>query len=275
MQYIKFRSRGSSVSFLQELLGKIGYEISTSGYFGVETEVAVKDFQMQNLLVVDGEVGLKTWTLLFDKTKPADVFGDIFLGEQDLVDFANRYQVDLAAVKAVNEVESSGKGFFIDGRPKILFEGHVFCRQLKARGINPEEFSNSSNETVLYKNFSKNHYLGGTREYERLEKAASISSDLKFREAALASASWGSYQVMGFHAIPLGYPTVQHFVDEMYKHERNHLEVFGRYILKNGCLEYLQAKNWAKFAECYNGSAYAQNKYDEKMAKAYLKFSTR
>lgn len=274
MQYIRLRSRGSSVSFLQELLGKIGYEIPSSGFFGLETEVAVKDFQMKNQLIVDGEVGIKTWTLLFDKTKPADVFGNIFLSEQDLIDFAKRYQLDLAAVKAVNEVESSGKGFFIDGRPKILFEGHIFWRQLKARGINPEDFAKPSNQTVMYRNFNKNHYLGGSREYERLEQAATISSDQKFREAALASASWGSYQVMGFHAVPLGYPSVQQFVDEMYRHERNHLEVFGRYILKNGCIGYLQAKNWAKFAHCYNGSGYAANKYDEKMAKAYLKFST-
>lgn len=274
MQYIRLRSRGSSVSFLQELLGKLGYETPSSGYFGVETDVAVKDFQSRNQLVVDGEVGIKTWTLLFDKTKPADVLGDVFLGEQDLIDFAKRYQLDLAAVKAVNEVESSGKGFFIDGRPKILFEGHIFWRQLIARGTNPENFSNPSTETVLFKHFNRKHYLGGPREYERLELAAAISPDPKFREAALSSASWGSYQVMGFHAIPLGYPSVQQFVDEMYKHERNHLEVFGRYILKNGCLAYLQSKNWAKFAECYNGSGYAQNKYDEKMAKAYLKFST-
>ncbi|MEP2274051.1 MAG: N-acetylmuramidase family protein, partial [Reichenbachiella sp.] len=151
-------------------------------------------------------------------------------------------------------------------------EGHIFWRELKSRGIRPEDFSNPSNESVLYKSFSKKHYQGGTKEYDRLEQAASISPNPKFREAALASASWGSYQVMGFHALPLGYPSVQQFVDEMHTHERNHLEVFGRYILKNGCLEHLQTKNWANFARCYNGPAYAQNKYDEKMAKAYLKF---
>lgn len=224
--------------------------------------------------MVDGKVGIKTWTLLLDKTRPADVIGDKFLSEQDLIDFSNKYQLDLAAVKAVNEVESCGKGFFVDGRPKILFEGHIFWRQIKARGIEPEDYTNSSNENVLYKRFTRKHYLGGTREYERLEQAASISTDPKFREAALSSASWGSYQVMGFHAIPLGYASVQLFVDEMYKHERNHLEVFGRYILKNNCINQLKNKVWAKFAACYNGPAYAQNKYDEKMAKAYLKFST-
>ncbi|MEB2780052.1 N-acetylmuramidase domain-containing protein [Algoriphagus persicinus] len=51
-------------------------------------------------------------------------------------------------------------------------------------------------------------------------------------------------------------------------------DVFGRYILNNGCLAHLQRKNWAKYAECYNASGYAQNKYDVKMAKAYVKFST-
>lgn len=274
MQTIKLKSKGSSVSFLQELLGQVGYEILSTGYFGIETEAAVKDFQTKNQLVVDGKVGVKTWTLLLGKTKPAEAFGDKFLSEQDLVDFAGRYQVELAAVKAVNEVESNGKGFFVDGRPKILFEGHVFWRQLKERGVNPGDFANPSNEKVLYKDATAKNYLGGFREYERLEQAAAISTDPRFREAALASASWGSYQVMGYHAVPLGYSSVQQFVDEMYKHERNHLEVFGRYILKNNCLAHLQVKNWAKFAACYNGPGYTKFSYDEKMAKAYLKFST-
>jgi hypothetical protein len=106
-----------------------------------------------------------------------------------------------------------------------------------------------------------------------MEKAASISSDPRVKEAALASASWGSYQIMGFHALKLGYPSVQNFVDEMYIHESNQLEAFGRYISTFGCLSHLKNKDWAKFAKCYNGPAYAQNKYDLKMAKAYQKYS--
>ncbi|WP_439487357.1 N-acetylmuramidase domain-containing protein [Algoriphagus sp.] len=34
----------------------------------------------------------------------------------------------------------------------------------------------------------------------------------------------------------LGYTSVQQVVEEMYKHERNHLKAIGRYILKKGCL---------------------------------------
>ena len=261
------------VSFLQELVSKLGYNLPVSGYFGEMTDAAVRSFQQKNNLVVDGEVGVKTWTLLTGQANPAYTMEEKFLSEQDLLDFAQRYGVDLAAIKAVNEVESSGKGFLIDGRPKILFEGHIFWKELIARGIDPTTISTASNGEVLYKNWTRIHYLSGGKEYNRLEKAATISPDPKVREAALASASWGSYQIMGFHATKLGYSSVSQFVEEMKKHERNHLEAFGKYISIFGCLVHLKNKDWAKFAKCYNGPAFAQNKYDEKLAKSYNKYS--
>ena len=272
MQYLKLRSRGEFVSYLQELLIKVGYDIPATGYFGNLTDAAVRDFQQKNDLVIDGEVGVKTWTILIGKTRPSTELGDKFLGEQDLRDFAQRNNLEIAAVKAVNEVESSGRGFFVDGRPKILFEGHEFWRQLKARGINPESISNSSNADILYSKWTKAHYLGGPAEYSRLEKASNLSSDPRFKEAAQASTSWGSYQIMGYHANKLGYASVQEFVDAMFVHERNQLEAFGKYIHAYGCIAHLRVKNWAKFAHCYNGPQYAQNKYDVKMAAAYQKY---
>ncbi len=274
MQTIKLKSKGASVSYLQELLGKLGYQIPATGHFGDLTDAAVKDFQLKNRLVSDGEVGIKTWTILIEKAKPADALGDKFLAEQDLKDFAQKHNLELAAVKAVNEVESSGKGFFVDGRPKILFEGHVFWDQLKKAGIDPTSISNASNADVLYSKWTKAHYLGGPREFERMEKAIGILADPRVRAAALASASWGSYQIMGFHAAKLGYASVQEFVDQMYVHERNQLDAFGRYLTAFGCMIHLRAKNWARFASCYNGAGYAANKYDIKMASAYRKFST-
>lgn len=274
MDFIKYRSRGSSVAFLQELLEKCGYELTASGYFGLETEEAVKDFQAKNQLVIDGKVGVKTWTVLLSKTRPAEAFGDKFLEENDLINFAVKHELQLAAVKAVNEVESSGKGFLIDGRPKILFEGHVFWRELKKRGIDPKTISNFSNADVLYPSWTKQHYLGGIREYERLEKAKGLGDSKKYKEAALASCSWGSYQIMGFHAEALGYASVQQFADEMAGHERNNLEAFGKYLQTYGCMKHLRNLDWTKFAECYNGPAQALNHYDSKMKKAYERFNT-
>ena len=34
----------------------------------------------------------------------------------------------------------------------------------------------------------------------------------------------------------------------------------------------LQKKDWKAFARLYNGPAYAQNRYDEKLSKAFLFF---
>ncbi|REG92740.1 hypothetical protein C8N25_102143 [Algoriphagus antarcticus] len=60
MHYIRHKTLSLFVSFLHELIGKNGHKFSSSGYFESEAEVPVKNFQMKNLLVIVGEIGLKT-----------------------------------------------------------------------------------------------------------------------------------------------------------------------------------------------------------------------
>ncbi|MCG6187824.1 N-acetylmuramidase domain-containing protein [Maribellus maritimus] len=272
MKTIKFRSNGQEVLTLQQKLVKLGYKITVSDYFGEETETAVKDFQRKNNLVADGIVGSKTWAKFESKENNTGDFNEKLLSEQDLNDFAKQYDVELAAVKAVNEIESRGSGFLNDGRPKILFEGHIFWRQLVKLNLSPESALNEENKDVLYKKWTRNFYLGGAGEYGRLEKAVSISLEPGFKEAAYASASWGAFQIMGYHYKSLGYASVDDFVTKMYEHEREHLGAFGRYLEKNNLIRHLKSKNWASFARGYNGPSFAANKYDEKLKKAYERF---
>lgn len=269
---LKYRSKSSAVYSLCEMLYKLGYKITISESFTLEIDVAVKDFQNRNNLVVDGIVGMKTWQVILDKSKKTININDLFLSENDLKGFAQKYNLELAAVKAVNEVESSGKGFLIDGKPKILFEGHVFWQELNKIGINPETLLSSKNKNILYSKWTKIYYQGGVKEYDRMNQAIAISSNPKVKEAALASASWGSFQIMGYHAKSLGYSSVQNFVDRMNIHEREHLQAFGKFLEVNNIMIHLRNKNWAKFAEKYNGSGYKANAYDEKLRKAYLKY---
>ncbi len=273
MKTLRYRSQDQEVYFLEEVLQQLGYSVYVSTYFGKDTDAAVRDFQKKNHLVIDGVVGLKTWSKLLSARDNLFSFSDKLLGEADLKKFAEDFDVELAAVKAVNEVESSGKGFLIDGRPRILFEGHVFWRQLKKRGLNPADFMNDYTKDVLYETWTRSHYKGGAEEYERLEKATGMSDLDAVHDAAYASASYGSYQIMGFHYESLGYPSVDAFVAHMYTHERAHLEAFGKFLKANNLLRHLQSKNWAAFAKGYNGPGYAQNKYDIKLEKAYQKYS--
>ena len=59
------------------------------------------------------------------------------LSSSDIRNAAEQIGVEPCAVKAVVDVESGGDGFLPDGRVKILFEGHVFWKELQKRGINP------------------------------------------------------------------------------------------------------------------------------------------
>lgn len=273
MRTLKFGVKSSEVYYLNELLLKLNYAIIVSEDFGNETDKAVKDFQLKNNLVVDGIVGLKTWTALFQKTN-GNLASDKFLSEQNLIEFSNNHNLELAIVKAVNLIESNGKGFLLSGKPKILFEGHIFWRELEKRNINPAHYADANTQNILYKSYTKQYYVGGEGEYDRLEKAMQIQPDKNFSDAANCSASWGLFQIMGFNAISLGYQDIDEFVAKMYMNEAEHLRAFGLFLEKNNLITTLRNKNWAEFALRYNGSAYKSNKYDEKLKSAYDKFSS-
>ncbi|EZH73636.1 hydrolase [Aquimarina atlantica] len=279
MKTIRYRSNGQDVHFLEEILTTLGYQVYVSNFFGKDTDIAVRDFQARHNLVIDGIVGLKTWSKLIEVKNDFIAFNDKLLSEQDVEDFADRFGLELAMVKAVNEIESNGKGFLVSGRPRILFEGHIFWKELEKRGVTPSQYVSEYTKNVLYKKWTKVHYKGGAGEYDRLEKAAGMSDDPAFHEAAYSSASWGAFQIMGFHYLNLGFSSVDHFVSEMYDHEREHLNAFGKFIEATSfkgkkLLDWIIEKNWARFAEGYNGPGYKKNKYDTKLKNAYLKYSS-
>lgn len=61
-QTLKFGSRGTDVTYLQKRITAKGYGVgSIDGIFGAKTLEAVKAFQAENNLVIDGIVGASTW----------------------------------------------------------------------------------------------------------------------------------------------------------------------------------------------------------------------
>ncbi|WP_378187281.1 N-acetylmuramidase domain-containing protein [Aquimarina sp. W85] len=273
METLRYKSNGQDVYLLEQILSNLNYKIVVSNYFGKDTYNAVIDFQKNHKLVVDGIVGAKTWSKLIAAEKNLTHNLDKFLSEEDIIDFASFYNLEVAVVKAVNEVESNGKGFLLDGRPRILFEGHIFWRQLSKKRIDPTKYLTNFTKDILYKNWTRKYYLGGSAEYNRLEKAAKIGSLKGIREAAYESASWGAFQIMGFHYKNLNYASVDEFVSTIYISEAKHLEVFGRFLEFSNLIQPLQNKDWKSFARGYNGSSYAKNKYDSKLEKAFQKYS--
>ena len=264
MRTIRLNSEGEDVKTLQELLNEWGYEVSVTGKFDEATKAAVFKFQAANKLTVDGIVGKNSWRILQDNRQKE--MSGIRLKESDFERAAKALNVEVAAVKAVQEVETGGRGgFFAIGKPAILFEGHIFWRQLEKAGKNPEDFE-EGNENILYPSWTKSHYAGGIREYDRLNKAIAIDA-----EAAKKSASWGLFQIMGFNHEICGCSNVEEFVDAMTQSEGRQLDLFVKFIQSNGWDKYMRNLDWKGFARRYNGPGYAKNKYDVLLNKAYLK----
>lgn len=65
MPLIKKGSKGDAVKKLQEMLKAKGYKLNVDSDFGPATDAAVRAYQKDHDLTVDGEVGEKTWGSLF------------------------------------------------------------------------------------------------------------------------------------------------------------------------------------------------------------------
>lgn len=264
MKTIKMGYRGKETCELCRQLLRLGFPVTESDIFTTKLQQMVILFQKVYGLDIDGIVGYRSWeTLFFASRRNGEK-----LTEEDFTLVSKLLDVEIAVLKAVQKVETGGRGgFFSPGKPAILFEGHIFWSQLKKRNIVPENYI-VGNEHILYPKWEKCHYKGGLGEYERLEQARKIN-----KAAADASASWGMFQIMGFNYAACGEISIESFVKSMIDSECKQLILFARFIKQSGMLPALQFKNWAEFAKRYNGPAYALNKYDEKLADAYKLYS--
>ncbi len=160
----------------------------------------------------------------------------------------------VAAVRAVIDVESRG-GFLADKRPKILFERHYFSRLTKRR-------YDRSHPAISQPEWGG--YRGGSEEYDRLAQAIDLN-----RDAALRSASWGAFQIMGDNYRICGFDDVENFVSAMVSGEPAQLGAFVAFVKSSKLDAALVRRDWAQFARGYNGPAYRANRYDEKLKASY------
>lgn len=204
---------------------------------------------------------------------------DIRIALEELKD-KDKIELSLPVVKAIVTVESAGRGHLNDGRAKILFEGHKLWQWLEKENMDPK-LSEKGNEDILYQKWTKAHYKGGAKEYERLEKARKLNP-----KAAVYSASWGLFQILGENLTGFikgrKYKDHEEFEARQHESEYFHFLDFLEFIKTKkvrgkALIDFVSEQNngnydWESFAYGYNGSGYKQNKYDTKMKAAYEKF---
>jgi len=183
---------------------------------------------------------------------------------EEVIGLAQENDIEPAALRAVIAVEAAGSGFDKQGRPKILFEPHIFHRLLSG-----DERQTAIDAGIAYPKWGMQPYpKGSDAQYARLEAASEINQSV-----ALKSASWGMGQIMGSNHNLAGYGDVETFVFACMDSEAKHVAMMISFIKNAKLLGAIQNLDWAAFARGYNGPAYAKNQYDVKLAAAYERFS--
>lgn len=184
------------------------------------------------------------------------------LSRADYAAAASRLGCEVEALMAVAEVESGRLGAFApDGRPVILFEPHVFAR------FTGQQF-NESHPHLSSRRWNRALYPRGGQGpiYDQLAEAYALNG-----EAALKATSWGRFQILGQHFSWQGFPDAHGFVAALASSEARQLASFERFITHNNLDDELRRLDWRGFAAGYNGPAFEQNRYDQKMAEAYAR----
>ena len=263
---LRLNDRGDAVKDVQSKLG-----IVADGHFGPVTHAAVIAFQREHGLSADGVVGPATLAKLNLKA-PEITLKKTKFEIADFIGAGATLKCHPGMIEALAIKEARGSAFLPDGRVKILFERHQFHRRLATVR---KAGQTAASQKALRDAVAAQHpdicnpvrggYLGNEREYPRLERARTFSDT-----AALESASYGMFQVMGFNAVPIGYSSVQEFERLMQQDIDQHLDALTRFVLHTPrALRGIREQNFPMLAEAYNGPAYRENKYDTDLAKHF------
>jgi hypothetical protein len=185
------------------------------------------------------------------------------LDDIDLPNVGRLIGVGEDEIHAILDTETRGTGFDSKNRPIILFEPHIFHKQLSAH--KPEKLSEAMSKGLAYKTWGQSPYPRDS--YPRLEEAILIDPEL-----AVRSASWGLGQLMGFNHSMAGYSSALDMVEQFKADEEYHLLAMIKFIISAGLDDELRRKDWKGFARGYNGPGFKKNRYDVKLKTNYEKW---
>lgn len=188
-----------------------------------------------------------------------DLYDGSVIEESDFALAAATLGCEVEAIKAVAITETGSLGSYFtkaedDKVATILFERHYFHQLTGGRfdDSDPDISSPVSGGYGLH-----------SAQYGKMVRAYQLSAS-----EALKSASWGRFQIMGRYFSNAGYSSVEDFVRDLNRSEKNHLKAFVSFIKFDAILSSaIVKKDWLKFALKYNGPA--QKGYDRKMRDNY------
>lgn len=164
----------------------------------------------------------------------------LIISDQAWAASARNLGVEVACLRAVASVESAGTGFLPppSNEPKVLFEGHIFHRLTNGH-------FDATAPDLSYPHWDKSKYAGSLEgEWARLNAAMELDHD-----AALESASWGTFQLMGFNYPACGFSTVRDFAEAHRAGADEQLAAFVQFIDRPPFRDALRGRKTGPFSQ--------------------------
>lgn len=186
------------------------------------------------------------------------------LAQGDVGDAARAIGIQTAVLLAFLEVEAAGRGFDGKNRPKMLFEPHVFWRNLAGRLRDTAAAAG-----IAYAKWRRDYPADS---YPRLSRAIGIAKESGFR-----SASYGLPQILGENFKAAGFSSAEQMFSTMKQGEREQLLAMVALLKSWGLATHLTGKDfsnadsWRPAVSRYNGKGYEANNYHVKAAAAFVK----
>lgn len=186
------------------------------------------------------------------------------LAQGDVGDTARVLGIETAVLLAFLEVEAAGRGFDGQNRPKMLFEPHVFWRNL-AGAVRDK----AARLGLAYAKWKRDYPADS---YPRLDAAIKVA-----REPAFRSGSYGLPQILGENHRAAGFVSAEAMFAAMKQGEREQLLAMVTLLSDWGLArelrgrDFSQPESWVPAVKRYNGPGYAANGYHTRAAAAYVK----
>lgn len=181
----------------------------------------------------------------------------------DIESAAASLRCEVAALRAVLAVESRGAGFDAKRRPIILFEPHVFWRNLS-----DDQQVNAWKEGLAYEKWGAKPYpKTSDGNYDRLARAIVINEECAYRAVSI-----GMGQVLGENYEAAGHLSATEMFRAAREGEAAQLGHMIGFIKHNRLDDELRRKDWKGFARGYNGPGQVE-KYSRLLAKQYVKWA--
>lgn len=263
-------SKGDDVKKLQQSLIDAGYDVGKSGVdgkYGPATESAVKRYQEDNGLSVDGIAGNNTLGKLYStsSTSSKKTSSGTKTTAKSTVPTYNpasdkAYQSANAALEAAKKNMPTYAGTY-DGQLKELYD----------QIVNRDPFSYDINKDMLYQQYAN--------EYARNGKLAMM--DTMGQAAALTGGYGSSYgQAVGQQTYNAYLQQLGDIVPDLYDRAYAHYQDEGDQLMQQyAMMGDLADDEYAKFLDSYNRWAtereYAQNEADKAYERGYQDYLTR